>query len=340
MGSLYRRGQTWWIKYSVNGRPTRESSGSKVRKVAETMLRIREGDIAQGKVPGVNFSKVTFEELAADIKRDYELNRKRSLYSIERAIKLHLRPFFGYLLVPQITSTKIAEFISFRKEQGASNATVNRELACLKRMMNLGAKQTPPKVDRVPHFPMLRENNTRKGFFEAAEFAQFREALPEYLRGFVTFAYKTGCRKGEISNLTWDRIDREKGVVRLEAGETKSGQGRTFFLDEELKGIISKLFAGRQLGCPYVFSHNGHPIGDIRKSWRNALKETGISEKLFHDLRRTAVRNMVRAGIPERVSMMISGHKTRSVFDRYNIVSDEDLRVAAARQEEYLRKAR
>ena len=160
--------------------------------------------------------------------------------------------------------------------------------------------------------------------------------MPEHLQGLVTFGYKTGWRLGEITGLTWDRIDLGQGIVRLEAGETKNDEARTVYVDEELKAVLSAQFVNRQLGCPYVFHRQGKRINRFDKSWTTALRAARLKGTIFHDLRRTAVRNMVRAGIPERVAMTISGHKTRSVFDRYNIVNDEDLRLAAAKLENYL----
>ena len=105
-------------------------------------------------------------------------------------------------------------------------------------MLNLGAKQTPPKVDRVPYIPMFKENNIRKGFFEHGEYLALKTALPDHLRGMATFAYKTGWRASEISSLTWIQVDRDQGIVRLEVGETKNDEGRTVYLDEELNGLF------------------------------------------------------------------------------------------------------
>jgi len=122
----------------------------------------------------------------------------------------------------------------------------------------------------------------------------------------------------------------------LEAGETRNNEARTVYLDNELKAIFRECFSNRRIGCPYVFHHNGEQIKTFKKAWKTACLITGINDKIFHDLRRTAVRNMVRAGIPERVAMMVSGHKTRSIFDRYNIVSENDLKEAAKKQEAYL----
>jgi integrase len=209
-------------------------------------------------------------------------------------------------------------------------------------MLNMGAKQTPPKVDRVPFIPMLKENNTRKGFFEHADFLALRDTLPGYLKGFATFAYKTGWRVSEIGDLTWNRVDLENGIVRLETGETKNNEARTVYLDDELKQVFFEQWETRGDGkklLPYVFSNadGTDKIKRFDKSWKTACKDAGIGKRLFHDFRRTAVRNMVRAGIPEGVAMMISGHKTRAVFERYNIVNDADLKLAAQKQESYLK---
>lgn len=248
-------------------------------------------------------------------------------------------------------------------KKGASNATINHELAALRRILNLGARQTPPKVNRVPYIPMLKENNTRKGFFEHEEFLALRDALPDYLRPFVTFGYKVGWRDKEIAALTWSNVDRQNGIVTLKAGETKNGEARTVYLDSELRDMIQKQWGNRKRNgkiVPYVFPNirGTGPIVNIRKTWNIACRKAGLGygyktevgyvkkwrDKLsagpiFHDFRRTAVRNMIRSGIPERVAMMVSGHKTRSVFDRYNIVSDADLKMAVQRQEGYLKSA-
>lgn len=331
MGTMYKRGSVWWIKYYRDGKPFRESTKSTKEGDAKRLLKKREGEIVEGKLPGMMFDRVTFDELAADLVTDYKHKGNRSADKLEIMLRLHLEPYFGGMRARTIDTPRIKSYINQRKVDGAKNATVNRELAALKRMFRLAAESTPPKADRVPHITMLSEDNARQGFFEHGEFLALRDALPVHLRGFVTFAYKTGWRVSEIRSLTWEHVDLKQKAVHLDPALSKSKDGRTIYLDDELLEILRERFVNRRLGLSNVFHYQGRAVGLFRKSWAAACKEAKVEGRLFHDLRRTAVRNMVRAGIPERVAMQISGHKTRSVFDRYDITNMDDLKRAALR---------
>jgi integrase len=340
MGTIYKRGETYWIKYYKNGKPYYESSRSEKKMVAKKLLDHREGEIADGKIPGIHFDRVKFDELAEDFLADYRINRKKSIERAGISIR-HLQSRFGGARVTEITTTSIRTYVEERSREGAANGTINRELAALKRILNMGAKSTPPKVDRVPHIPMLKEGNARKGFFEHGDFVALRDALPDYLKGLVTFGYKSGWRKSEILGLEWSQVDMAQGTVTLDPGTTKNDQARMIYLDDELLQVVRQQWEVRKRNgklSPSVFPNEDGTdrIKDFRGAWETACKNAKLGDKLFHDMRRTAVRNMVRAGIPERVAMMVSGHQTRSVFERYNIVSDDDLRMAAAKQQVYL----
>jgi integrase len=196
------------------------------------------------------------------------------------------------------------------------------------------------KITSKPYIPMLQENNVRTGFFEHGEYLAVRKALPPFLQPVATFGYATGWRIAEILTLQWRQVNLDAAEVRLDPGTTKSGDGRVIYLDGELLDTMreqrtSVLNLQREWGeiIPWVFINpaTGDRIRNFRKSWDQACKAAGLTGRLFHDFRRTAVRNMVRSGVPEVVAMRISGHKTRSIFDRYNIVSEQDLREAARR---------
>ena len=187
-----------------------------------------------------------------------------------------------------------------------------------------------------PYIPTLKENNVRTGFFKPEQFMSVHTYLPDYLKPFVHFAYITGWRRGEISGLQWRHVDFEDGRVTLDPGTTKNDEGRIFPFTRELRELLEnqkertlKLQRIEGKVIPWVFHRAGRPIGDFRKAWATACKKAGVPGRIPHDFRRTAVRNLVRAGIPERVAMQMTGHKTRSVFERYNIVSEGDLIAAA-----------
>jgi integrase len=173
-----------------------------------------------------------------------------------------------------------------------------------------------------------------------------RAALPEYLRAALTFAYYTGCRRGEILALQWSQVDLKERVVRLEPGTTKNDEARNLPLTTELYETLAMQRSIRDTkfpACPWVFFNaSGGKIGRFQRSWKSACKTAGLSpeegepDRLFHDLRRSGVRNLIRAGVPEAVAMRIGGHKTRSVFERYNIVSERDLHEAAHKLETYV----
>jgi integrase len=363
MGSTYKRGDIFWIKYYRHGKPYRESSKSDKITKAKKLLKKREGEIAEGKLPGIYFDKVTFNQLAEDFLTDYRINVKDTLSKAERSVK-YLKEFFGGMKATEISTDKVKTYIEKRMEDEMSNASINKELAALKRMFHLGARCTPPKVNLIPYIPMLKESNVRKGFFENGEYLALRGALPDDLKPIITFAYHSGWRKTEILGLTWDKVDLKEGTVRLDPGETKNEEGRTLYMNDELLEEMHKLQAKRYLGCPYVFHREGKPIAGFRKAWVKACIQVGLCEvlrdsegrtvvvkgkkgnekvvkiptRIFHDFRRTAIRDMVRSGVSERVAMSISGHKTRNVFDRYNIVSDQDLKEAAQKKQAYFEK--
>jgi integrase len=337
-GHIYKRGNIYWIKYYRGGKPYYESTKSEKEADAKRLLRRRLGQIAEGRFLGLRPERVKFEDLAHDFLNDYRINGKRSLDKTQRSVR-HLQSFFGGMRAVDITTDQVRFYTGDRQDIGVSNAEVNRELAALKRMFNLALQQSPPKVPQKPYIPMLQERNVRKGFFEHEEFAALRAAIPMELRPVVTFAYYTGWRKEEVLALTWDRVDLQARTVRLDPGTTKNSDGRLIHLDGELMDTLTAVKGERDLlypHCSHVFHRNGKGIKDFRAAWDSACQAVGLEGKLFHDFRRTAVRNMVRAGIPERVAQQISGHKTRSVFDRYHIVSDNDLREVTKRQAIYV----
>lgn len=335
MGQLRKRGSIWWIRYYRSGRRHEESSHSRKKGDAERLLKTREGDVARGVPITPKIGQLRYEEAAADVLTDYRVNGRRSLPDAERRHRKHLNPFFGGRRMASISTPDVRTYISRRLDAGASPGEINRELTLLKRAYSLAIQAC--KLLAKPHIPLLREDNIRTGFFEPHEIKAVLRHIPEDLTGLVRFAYITGWRvPSEIQTLQWRQIDLNCGEVRLDPGTTKNRQGRTFPFTDELRDVLLRQKATadelkRTSGiiCPWVFHRNGRQIKSLRIAWRNACVRAGCPGRLLHDLRRTAVRNIVRSRVSEPVAMKLTGHKTRSVFDRYNIVSDGDLRAAA-----------
>jgi integrase len=329
-----RTAANWWVQYSIRGKRFRESSGSSNQADAVKLLKRRIGAAAQGRPVGPNVERTTFEDLARILLDDYTANGRRSLERVEDAIG-HLRGFLGDAFALDITSDRISKYVTWRQKEHAAPATINRELAALRRAFRLAAKAG--KVAMRPEISLLREDNRRKGFFEVEQYKAMLENLPDYLRPVVLTAYITGWRiRSEILTRQKHHLDPNAGWLRLEPGETKSGEGRNFPLTPELRDVLLRQLEETrafelQTGSivPWLFHRDGKQIGSFRKAWASACKRAGATGKIPHDFRRTAVRNLERAGVPRSAAMAMVGHRTESIYRRYAIADEAMLKEGA-----------
>lgn len=356
MGSLRRYGKkgTYHYRWSVNGRPFERTLGTTKRSEALRRAALIEADKARG-LGGPARYDVTCDEAFEDVLADQRANGRRTIADAERRIKLHLQPYFGGRRLAGVSTADVRAFIAERQhavvkgkkqvQRPVSNAEINRELQLLRRAFVL-AQQAGRLLNR-PHVPMLKEAAARSGFFSREEVERVESNLSESLRPVVRFAFLTGWRcASEVLPLQWRNVDLKAGEVRLDPGASKTGEPRVFPLTMELRTLLEarrteheQLQAAGVL-CPWVFCRvertrtgalRARRIRAFTGSWRTACREAGVPGRLVHDLRRSFVRDAVRAGIPEAVVMRLSGHKTRSVLERYNVTSEGDLRMAAAR---------
>jgi integrase len=332
-GALYLQGGVYMARLYLPAlkRHKKRSTGTADPKAAERFLARWKAEVHGGTwLPNVD--KTTFESLATMLLDDYRANG-RSLGRLEDAIG-HLRAVFGPSRARAIATDRVLAYRVLRQEEGAANATINRELAALKRMFRLGV--IAGKVVRPPHIPLLEERNTRTGFFEEPDFQRLRTHLPEDIQPAAEVAYLTGWRvHDELLTRQWPHVDFEHGWLRLEPGETKNGEGRMYPLTPRLRAVLEHqrdrtraLERTRGQIIPWVFHRDGAPIKTFRRSWRTACRLAGLPGKIPHDFRRTAVRNLERAGVPRSAAMKMVGHKTESVYRRYAIVDQAMLREA------------
>ena len=336
-GSIYRRkgSPVWWIKYHRHGRPFRESTHTTDSRKAENMLKTRLAEINQGTFMGPQLERTKVDELAVMFVRDYRINSRKSLVDAETRWNRHLKPFFGGMRAVDVTSEQLARYVDKRQQEEAANATINRELAALKRMFRLGQQSTPPKVIRSPKFPKLAENNIRKGFLEDGQYRKLTEYCPElWFRSLVECGRTYGWRVSELLSMRVNQLDVAQRVIRLEPGTTKNSEGREVLMTDIVSKLLSALVHGKSAD-DYVFTRaNGKPVRDFRHTWENACAHAGAPDLLFHDLRRTGARNLRRAGVAEGIIMKIGGWRTRSVFERYAIVSRSDMNDAILKLQE------
>lgn len=354
--SIYKRGNVYWYSFVFDGRHIQESTKQHNRKAAIDMESARRTALAKGEVGLVRpkGERRTVTELLDELKANYEQDGKLSKQN--ESLLTRAREDFGSKMAKELTSEQIEKYVQRRKVEGAKNATINRVTEILRRAYKLA------KVP-VPDIPRLSEkNNTRQGFFSDEEFRALHAHLPSDLKDFCRFAYLTGWRRNEIRSLEW--ADVEENTIRLRAENAKNRESRSIVLAGELKTILERRKQARLVKgvlTSLIFHRDGEPIGEFKKSWASACVAAGLGTftcpkcgepgketkcpkckrlrrytgKIFHDFRRTAARNLIRAGITERTCMTIIGHKTRAMFDRYNITSERDIAEAMDRLERF-----
>jgi integrase len=330
---------TWWISYSVHGKRHKENARSVNRADAVRLLKQKIGEAQMGKPVGSQVERTTLDDLLAMVDADYRANGRKTVERVQYAAK-HLRDFFGAACkAREITSDRITAFVAHRLAEGAAKATANYEQALLARGFRLAARAG--KVAARPEISMLHVDNARTGFFEREAFESVCRHLPEHLQPLVTAGYLTGWRRGELLSRMWKHIDLKAGWMRLEVGETKNGKGRAFPINAlpELRELLlaqrERISAiERQTGqiIPLVFANpDGSAIVDFRKAWRSACRAAGVPGRLFHDFRRSAVRNLERAGVPRSAAMKLTGHLTDAIYNRYAIVDSSMLEEGVAK---------
>lgn len=331
----------YWIGYFSGGKRHYESTKSTRKEDAQALLTQRLGDIGKGLPVTPKLGKLIVGDALNAVISDLELNGRKDSKQTQGRIKDHLLKFFpSDRRMNTLTTGDMEAYQRHRvNDEKAKPATVNRELAVMRRAFRLALRGG--QLAMMPHVPMLKENNIRTGFFEREMLDAIKRHLPIYLHPLLEFLYVTGWRKSEALNLEASRVDLKAGVVTLAPGTTKSGEGRTIYLTPALQALLKKQLASietlkkQDVICPYVFHRpDGSQIVSFRKLWRNACTAAGF-KRLIHDFRRTAVRNLERAAVPRSTAMAMVGHKTESIYRRYAIQDEAMLREGAAKLAEW-----
>jgi integrase len=371
---VFLRGSTYWVQFYVDGRQMRESSKTGDPMKAEKYLRGRLKEVHAHELdasrPFISRSDKlrTIAELMDALKTDFAIRGKDSRQNLSNIARA--RADFGTVRATSLTPEQVDRYIEDRLLMGSAKASINRVTQLLGQAYKL-AGLPAPRIRRPSE-----KGNARQGFFSASEIRRVIANLPAELRDFTLFGWLTGMRKGEIASLAWEDVDGD--VIRLRAENAKNGEARMIPLEGELAELIERRRAARQVKVDgiatissLIFHRDTLVVSEFRKSWATACNSAGVGKlvcpqclggvteerncescgktwkreklkyigRLFHDLRRSACRNMLAAGVPQSIAMKISGHKTDSMFRRYAIAAEADLRTALQRMQQYLRTA-
>jgi len=328
-------GRVWWIEWYQNGQRKRERIGSN-KSAAEQRLR----EVLSARTEGRYVKKspdacTLFNDLAHWYLNLAEVKAKRS-FSRDKAICRKLTAFLGDRLLKDITPALVESYkqkrlseISYRKHP-TKPATVNRELACLHAIFSKGVKNDKAERNPAQAVKHLKPNNIRDRVLSPGEYERLMTYLPLYLKPIVKLAYFSGMRRGEILGLTWDQVDLKDGFIHLKPEDTKTQESRSVPLHDEMIETFRAMPHGLP-GVP-VFTYKGKPIAEVKRSFKTACRAAGIEDFTFHDLRHTAINNWRLQGHDYFKIMAASGHKTMSVFKRYNTVSREELKSLVGRK--------
>jgi integrase len=326
--------KVWWLEVWIGGKRSRLCTGLRNKTDAQKWRIQKLADLGRGNMGALHSDRVTFEDLMKMLKDDYVARGLATAKALPTRLK-HLEGFFEGYKAMEITSDRVTAYVASRKKEGAAVGTINLELAHLR--SGLGLAHKAGKLGAAPVVNRLPNAGIRKGFLEPEEWDAIRAQLPAHLVPLCDFYWLTGWRRTEVLNLTWEQVDFRAQVVRLEVGTTKNKEGRTFPFGRALGDVLkAQRESAKAAGTRYVFhTSDGEPIPQttLNGAWIRACAAAGVTGRVIHDFRRTVARRMERAGVPRTVAMRLLGHKTESIYRRYAIVEEGDLREGVARLE-------
>ena len=312
MGKIYKRKDrksTWEIVFFDRGRRHKEDYPTK--EIAKKMLIIREEEVLRGRY---NFDIEHYSPKFEDFARDYLEYAKSNKVTWIRDVEFikHLSTHFEGRKLSQISPEMIEAYKMDRRKQ-VSPATCNKEVACLKHMFNLAIKWRKANINPVKEVKFFREEQHNLRWLTEEEEEKLLPVCCSHLRPIVIVAIYTGMRKGELVNLTWDKINFDKNIITVD--KTKTGEGRKAWMNRTVKEALLTLKLDQPKG-KYVFG-NDKPVGNFRTAWDKAVRRAGISPIRFHDLRHTFGTRLAMKGVDIKTIMELMGHKTMSTTLRY-----------------------
>jgi integrase len=339
-GWLRCRGGVYYAVFYHRGRKVRQSLKTGDKDIAERRLVALRRKRERGEYQPAAERRVTVAELLDDLIVHLEVQGRSSARKVKGQAKA-IKEELGHVAAADLETARVERVAQVWLRDGKARGTVDLRLRWLRRAFRLAVNRTPPKIRAVPYIPSLTVDNARQGFFEPADLERLLRHLEPDLADYVEWGWWTGMRRSESSALTWAMLDRSgpRWELRIPGPITKNREGRTLPLVGSSREVIERRLRARRLPCALIFHRAGRPVKTFVTAWRAALKAAGLpKERLYHDLRRSAARNLRRAGASETEAMRVTGHKSSSMFRRYSIVTDDDAASAMLKVDGMLRK--
>jgi integrase len=340
---IYKRGKYWHIEFEFQGVRYQRSARTENRREAESRERAMRSDVERGvyKLPPKKKAiadRLRVRDLLQRLEQNYNMRGKGNTDNLRLFRFLSEAPIAD-CFADALTDQHITEFIAQLQRQGFRNSTVNNRVQLIRQAYKL-AKVPAPQIPRLS-----TQGNARQGFLLRPQFDLLYARLPAYLQDFALFLYVVGWRSGAVKRLEWGDV--QGNEIQLRAELSKNRKAYRICMNRELAELIERRRQERAIAtpqgaaiCRYIFHRNGKPLGNFREAWVAACAAAGCPGTIPHDMRRSAVRNLVRAKVPRSIAKKWTGHESDTVFERYNIIEGDDMQEAAELLEQYTQGTR
>jgi integrase len=284
---IYLRGKNWCIDFYYQGKRYKESIGPVSKTMAKENLIVLKREVIQGTYKPKRV-ETPFEKFRQQYLEYSRQNKKPSSSLRDESSLKHLMDFFDGKKLSEITAFLVERYKAKRKPEGAKEATINREMACLRHMFTMAITWGKAESNPVKEVRFLREPKEKTRILSPEE----EESLLAYVRShtksqhleaIIVTALNTGMRKGEILNLRWEDVDLRQGYITVV--KTKNDEIRRIPLNKQLTDTL-KSVKSLSAGGQYVFGENGKPHGDVKTGWRKAVDVMDRSHTNFHPCRK------------------------------------------------------
>ncbi|MBX3235004.1 MAG: site-specific integrase [Nitrospiraceae bacterium] len=325
----------------VGARKKRWKVGCLNKTIAREMEAAIKTRILLGQESSERATPVLFKDWAKTYLDLVEVKSLRSFVGRTHSMAKHLVPYFGHKVLSEIRPQDVETFRAQRKKANgcrASIQTVNHDHIALKHCLNVAIRRGLLQTNPASRVPLPNPENERDRVLTEEEWGRLYQAAKPHLRPILLTAYQLGQRFGEIVGLTWDRVDVKRGFITLRSTDTKTRVGRQVPMTPDVKMMLQRIGRTRSLATRHVFTYKGRPIERISRSFKTALRNAGLTDFRFHDLRHCASTNLRRAGVDTATAMKIVGHKSEKMWKRYNAIEERDLTQAALKVHGYLQQ--